>query len=347
MSIQSDLGASRATILIVDDQSENIDLLNSILNSRFNVKAATNAQRALEICRRPSSPDMVLLDVMMPGMNGYEVCRILKDDPKTKSIPIIFVTSKDSTMDESFGLQLGAVDYISKPIHPAVVLARVSTQLALSDQSRHLEALVDERTSELKATRLELISCLGKAAEFKDNETGLHVIRMSHYSRILAEKISNDASWCNLIYLASPMHDIGKIGIPDAVLLKPGKLDKHEWLTMKKHPEYGAKILGEQSSPLLTLAREIAISHHERWDGTGYPNGLNEEKIPLSGRVVAIADVFDALTSQRPYKEPWSFEQATQHILDGTGSHFDPSLCEIFKDCLAEFEAIYLRYGEQ
>jgi len=345
--MKNNISAPLATILVVDDQAENIDILKSILHPTYNVKAATNGRRALDICQRPQAPDMVLLDVMMPEMDGYDVCRQLKENPKTKSIPIIFVTSKDSIKDESLGLQLGAVDYIAKPIHPAIVMARINTQLALSDQSRHLEALVDERTSELQATRLELISCLGKAAEFKDNETGLHVIRMSHYSRILAEKISSDISWCNLILSASPMHDIGKIGIPDAVLLKPGKLDQDEWLIMQKHPEYGANILGEQNSQLLKMAREIAISHHERWDGTGYPNGLKEESIPLSGRIVAVADVFDALTSHRPYKQAWSFERATQHILDGSGSHFDPFVCEAFKHCLPKFEEIYLRYAEQ
>lgn len=347
MTTKNNMPPSLATILVVDDQAENIDILKSILHPSYNVKAATNGQRALDICQRPIAPDMVLLDVMMPGMDGYDVCRKLKENPKTKSIPIIFVTSKDTIEDESLGLQLGAVDYIAKPIHPAVVMARINTQLALSDQARHLEALVDVRTSELQATRLELISCLGKAAEFKDNETGLHVIRMSHYSRILAEEISSDISWCDLIYLASPMHDIGKIGIPDAVLLKPGKLDQDEWLIMQKHPEYGANILGKQNSQLLKMAREIAISHHERWDGTGYPNGLKEEDIPLSGRIVAIADVFDALTSHRPYKKAWPFERATQHILDGAGSHFDPSVCEAFKCCLAKFEEIHLRYAEQ
>lgn len=335
-----------ATVLVVDDQPDNIDILRGILHPKYRVKAATSGLKALDICQRADAPDMVLLDVVMPDMDGYTVCQALKQNPATQSIPVIFVTSKDSTKDESYGLQLGAVDYITKPIHPAVVSARVKTHLDLADQARHLEALVSERTSELQATRLELIGCLGKAAEFKDNETGLHVIRMSHYSRILAEVISADKGWIDLIFSASPMHDIGKIGIPDAILLKPGKLDADEWEMMKNHPVFGANILGEQSSPLLKMAREIAISHHERWDGAGYPNGLAAQAIPLSGRIVAVADVFDALTTDRPYKKAWTFDDAAQHVLDGAGSHFDPSVCAAFEKTLDQFKEVHRQYAE-
>lgn len=334
------------SILLVDDVVENIDVLRGILAARYRIKVATNGEKALEICRRESPPDMILLDIMMPGLDGYEVCKTLKSDPSTRRIPIIFVTAKDAVEDESYGLRLGAADYIAKPVNPDIVLARVQTQFSLLDQATHLEQLVDERTKELQNTRLQLINCLGRAAEYKDNETGMHVVRMSKYSKILAEKASSDRNWSELVYHASPMHDIGKIGIPDHVLLKPGKLDAEEWELMKKHPEYGAKIIGDQSSDVLKMAGEIAISHHERWDGTGYPNGLNGQDIPLAGRIVAICDVFDALTSERPYKKAWSIEDAAKHIVEGAGAHFDPALCELFKECVDDFYAIHMKYSD-
>ncbi len=214
------------------------------------------------------------------------------------------------------------------------------------DQKRALEALVQERTSQLLDTRLEVIRRLGRAAEFRDNETGLHVIRMSHYTRLIAESLFPTREWSDLLFHAAPMHDIGKIGIPDSVLLKPGKLDKTEWDIMRKHPEYGASIIGEHESDLMQMSREIAISHHEKWDGSGYPNGLKGGDIPLSGRIVAIADVFDALTSERPYKKAWTVERALEIIHKDSGAHFDPELTPVFQAILPEALKIKQQYAE-
>ena len=336
----------KQTILVVDDIADNIDVLSGVLRPEFKVKAAVNGERALAIARGPARPDMILLDIMMPRMDGYEVCRRLKADPATAAIPVIFVTAKDQTEDERRGLELGAVDYITKPINPAIVLARVRTQLALYDQNRALERKVSERTEELRETRLEIIRRLGRAAEFKDNETGLHVIRMSHYSRLVAAALEGGHDWSEVVFLAAPMHDVGKIGIPDQVLLKPGPLDAGELAVMRRHPQIGAEIIGDHDSRLLRMAKEIAIGHHEKWDGTGYPNGLRGEAIPLSCRVVAVADVFDALTSKRPYKSAWSVERAVECIDGLSGTHFEPRIVELFHAVLPEILLVKERYAE-
>ena len=336
----------KQTILIVDDISDNIDVLSSVLRSRYKVKAALNGERALKISTGDSQPDMILLDIMMPEMDGYEVCRRLKVNPATAKIPVIFVTAKNQEADEKRGLELGAVDYITKPISPSLVLARVHTHLALYDQSRVLEQKVRERTAELQQTRQEIIRRLGRAAEFKDNETGLHVIRMSHYTRLIAEAVACGDEWSDLVFNASPMHDIGKIGIPDNILLKPGKLDDEERKLMHQHPEFGATIIGEHSSDLLQMSREIALAHHEKWDGSGYPYGLKGEEIILAARIVAIADVFDALTTKRPYKKAWAVEDAVKLINENSGSHFDPDLVPLFNKVLPEILAIKQQYGE-
>jgi putative two-component system response regulator len=333
-------------ILVVDDAPENIDVLSSVLRSEFKVKAALNGERALKIANGEPRPDMILLDIMMPGMNGYQVCQQLKSNPATASIPVIFITAKAHEEDEKLGLELGAVDYITKPINPSIVLARVHTHLALYDQNRELEKKVQDRTAELHETRLEIIRHLGRAAEFKDNETGLHVVRMSHFTRLIAEAIEGEGSWSDLVFNAAPMHDIGKIGIPDNILLKPGKLDDAEWRLMRQHPQIGADIIGEHHSDLLRLSREIALAHHEKWDGSGYPGGLMHKDIPLAGRVVAIADVFDALTTKRPYKEAWSVEDAVKYIDENAGSHFDPELVPLFHKVMPEILAIREMYAE-
>lgn len=293
-----------------------------------------------------SSPDLILLDIMMPDMDGYEVCRSLKSDPRTKNIPVIFVTAKGEVEDETRGFELGAVDYITKPISPPIVRARVHAQLALYDQNRALEEKVNQRTAELNKSRLEIVRRLGRAAEFKDNETGMHVMRMSYYSQIIAKAIGMDDKEVDLLLNAAPMHDIGKIGIPDNVLLKPGKLDAEEWYLMKKHPEFGANIIGEHESELLEMARTVALTHHEKWNGQGYPNGLSGEDIPLVGRIVAIADVFDALTTERPYKTAWTVEKAVNLIKEEAGQHFDPDLVPVFLDNLPAILEIKEKYAE-
>ncbi len=336
----------KQTILIVDDIPENVDVLSGILRPRYKVKAALNGARALKIADGAAKPDMILLDIMMPGMDGYEVCRRLKANPATAKIPVIFITAKDQEADETLGLELGAVDYITKPVSPPLVSARVHTHLALYDQNRVLEERVRERTRELQQTRLEIIRRLGRAAEFRDNETGLHVIRMSHYTRLIAEAVERGHEWSDLVFNAAPMHDIGKIGIPDKILLKPGKLDDEEWKLMHKHPEFGAAIIGEHDSELLKMSREIALAHHERWDGTGYPFQLKGEAINLPSRIVAIADVFDALTTERPYKKAWPLEDAVKLIDDSAGRHFDPGLVPLFHEVLPEIIRIKQQYAE-
>ncbi len=242
---------------------------------------------------------------------------------------------------------MGAVDYITKPVSPPLVQARVATHLRLYSHERHLTELVRERTQELEATRLEIIRRLGRAAEFKDDETGQHVIRMSHYTRILAEASGMPAEEVDVLFNAAPMHDIGKIGIPEAILLKPGKLTEDEWKVMKKHPAIGAGIIGRHENELLNTARIVALTHHEKWDGTGYPRGLAGEDIPLVGRIVSIADVFDALTSERPYKHAWPVEEATAFLEKQSGSQFDPRLVALFMQRLPEVLKVRGMYADQ
>ncbi|MCF8167388.1 MAG: two-component system response regulator [Rhodoferax sp.] len=337
----------RPTILIVDDTPDNIDVLTQVLDPLYRTKIAVNGERALRIAAGDSKPDLILLDIMMPGMSGYEVCQRLKRNSDTQGIPVIFVTAMNEVEDERKGLDLGAVDYITKPISPAIVLARVRTHLALYDQTRELERLVQLRTAELETTRAQIIQRLGRAAEFKDNETGNHVIRMSHFARLTAQALGMGDASVKLLFLAAPMHDVGKIGIPDNILLKPGKLDALEWEVMRQHPSMGAEILGQHTNPLLHAAREVALTHHEKWDGSGYPHGLRGEEIPLFGRIVAIADVFDALTSARPYKTAWTVEAALQNLEQGAGTHFDPDLLSPFKSALPDILAIKERYAEE
>jgi putative two-component system response regulator len=342
-----DIHPAQQTILVVDDTPDNIDVLCGILRPFYKVKAALNGERALKIASSDQQPDIILLDIMMPEIDGYEVCQRLKDNPVTAHIPVIFVTAMTEVADEEKGFALGAVDYITKPVSPPLVLARVKTQLALYDQNRELERKVRERTRELQTTRLEIINRLGRAAEYKDNETGLHVIRMSHYARLLAAAVSDDESWVDLVFNAAPMHDIGKIGIPDSILLKKGKLNNAEWDIMRQHPFYGAEIIGEHDSELLQMARSIALAHHEKWDGSGYPDGLKGEEIPLSARIIAIADVFDALTTERPYKQPWSVEDAVRMIDESAGSHFDPQITALLHEVLPEMLEIRDQYQEE
>lgn len=338
--------SDKPIVLVVDDTPENIDILSGVLRKDYKVKAALNGKKALDIASGDVRPDIILLDIMMPDMDGYEVCEALKANPATSSIPVIFITAKNQEKDEEQGLKMGAVDYITKPISPSIVLARVSTHLALYNQNLALEDKVKQRTEELHRTRLEIIERLGRAAEFKDNETGLHVIRMSHYSRILAVALDYGDDWADLIFHAAPMHDVGKIGIPEAILCKPGALDDDEWAIMKTHPTIGGEIIGEHPDKLLQTAKEIALTHHEKWDGSGYPKGLKETDIPLSGRIIAIADVFDALTTKRPYKEAWSVEKAIDLLKDTSGQHFDPHLVDVFLENISEVLEIKKRFEE-
>jgi len=333
-------------ILVVDDVETNVDILVAILGDDYDLSVALDGPSALEyVAEEPV--DLILLDIMMPEMDGYEVCRQLKKNISTRSIPVIFVTAMGEVRDETKGFELGAVDYITKPVSPPIVKARVSTQLALYDQNRELERKVQERTAELNRTRLEIIRRLGRAAEFKDNETGLHVVRMSYYAKLIAQAAGFNDEHAELLLNAAPMHDIGKIGIPDNILRKPGKLDDEEWEMMRQHTKFGAEILGDQDSVLLQLAREIALSHHEKWNGKGYPNGLAGAEIPLESRIVAIADVFDALTNESPYKKAWPIEEAVALIERESGEHFDPALVDAFLKALPEMLEIKAQYAEK
>lgn len=335
----------KETILIVDDVPENVNILTKFLKTDYRIKAAINGESAIEIAKK-SPPDLILLDIMMPGMDGYQVCKALKSDPVTHNIPVIFVSAKNEVEDESIGFDCGAVDYITKPISAILVKKRVRLHLNLYDQKRHLAHEVDERTHELEKSRLDIVNRLGMAAEYKDNETGLHVKRMSEYSKIIALTLGFSQQDAELLKQAAPMHDIGKIGIPDHILLKPGKFEADEWEIMKTHVNIGGEILKEGDSVLLKWAGIIAMTHHEKWDGSGYPNGLKAEEIPLIGRIVAVADVFDALTSSRPYKKAWSIEDACDLIKNESGKHFDPSVVDAFSHSLDRILAYRSQYLE-
>ncbi len=336
----------KQTLLVVDDNPENIHVLSGILRPYYKVKTAINGNVAIKIACAEDKPALILLDIMMPGLDGYAVCKYLKELPETASIPVLFLSDKSEVPDEKKGFDLGGVDYITKPVSPSLVLARVSAHLKLADQKSHLMSLVQEKTADLEKTRMEIIQSLGRAAEFKDNETGMHVVRMSWYSYYLAKSFTGNNCWSELLRNAAPMHDIGKIGIPDEVLLKPGKLDPGEWATMQKHVEYGVEILGMHETDLLALALEVTQYHHEKWDGSGYPNGTSGEEIPLSARIVAIADVFDALTSERPYKKAWTVEKTMELIEYEAGKHFDPDLVPKFVACLPKLLEIKAQFTD-
>jgi len=323
----------QATILVVDDEPTNLQLLRQVLQDHYRLLFAKDGGRAIELAVN-EKPDLVLLDVMMPGMTGHDVCRALKANALTAAIPIIFVTALTDATDEVSGFEAGAVDFISKPITPAVVKARVKLHLSLV------------RMEELRASRLAIVQRLGLAAEYKDNETGLHVIRMSHYTRLIAQAAGLDEIAVDDLFLAAPMHDIGKIGIPDQILRKPGRLDPAEWAVMQTHPSIGAHIIGTNETGLLAVAHDVALAHHEKWDGSGYPNRLRGEDIPLAGRIVAVADVFDALTSVRPYKPAWSLEQTCAWMQEQRGSHFEPRLVDMLLDQLPTVQDIMRKFAE-
>ncbi|WP_035075149.1 HD-GYP domain-containing protein [Maridesulfovibrio zosterae] len=334
------------TVLVVDDISTNIEILVEILKDEYKVKVALNGEEALSLVDSSSPPDIVLMDVMMPGMDGFEVCRRMKANINSRTIPIIFVTTRDAQDDEAYSFELGAVDYITKPVNPDIVKARVRTHLALHNQAIALEQQVAERTRDLYSTRLEIVRRLGIAAEFRDNETGLHIIRMSKYSRTIAEGYGLGSSEADILLNAAPMHDVGKIGIPDSLLSKQGKLTNREMDIMKTHTVIGGTIIGNHDNALMSTAKSVALTHHEKWDGTGYPNRLYRRNIPLEGRIVAIADVFDALTSRRPYKDAWSDEKAFDLLLKERGKHFDPELVEVFFKNIEEIIRIKEQYRE-
>lgn len=312
---------SEQPILIVDDESLNLAVMRTILKDEARLIFASNALDALA-ATKTHAPKMILLDVEMPGMDGYEVCCRLKADAVTEHIPIIFITSRADVKSESKGFEAGAVDYITKPIYPAVVLARVRA---------HLSRVAVEK---LELAYHDSIMMLGKAGHYSDTDTGVHIWRMGSYSGVIAKALGWNPAAARTIEFASPMHDTGKIGIPHTILRKLGPLNAEEWIVMKTHSQIGYDILRQSKSPVFSLAAEIALNHHEKWDGSGYPNGLKGEAIPESARIVALADVFDALTMKRPYKEAWSVERSLETIQASSGKHFDPRLVQAFMSAL-------------
>ncbi len=310
---------NRFSVLVVDDEPANIDILLGILSPYYDVKVAPSGAIALKIVQQ-FTPDLILLDIMMPGMDGFEVCKQLKTDRLLSQIPVIFVTALTQGESEEKGFKLGGVDYITKPVSPSITLARVKTHISLAHQMRMTENLVAKRTEELIAA----------AGHYNDTDTGHHIWRMAAYSKCLAIACGWSYDDACLLAQAAPMHDTGKIGIPDAILKAPRRLIISEMEVMRTHAQIGHKILSQCDTPLFNLAAEIALCHHEKWNGTGYPEGLAGEDIPESARIVAIADVFDALTMKRPYKKAWSDDDAFNYLLEGAGKHFDPNLVACF-----------------
>jgi putative two-component system response regulator len=332
------------TILIVDDDQLGRNMMRQVLERQsYNAVSVPDGQAALAKITA-DSPDLILMDIKMPGMDGFEVASRVKENPETSNIPVILFTGLDSANDHIKALDMGVDDYISKRANHAEIVARVRSHLKikqLNDQmnayQKSLEAEVTLRTNQLnhaledlRNASLDAIFKLTAASEYRDNETGSHIKRMSHYSALIAEKMGLKSKTIETISYASPMHDIGKIGIPDNILLKPGKLDANEWNVMKRHTIIGAEILKGSTIGFIRMGEIIALTHHEKWDGSGYPNGLKERQIPLVGRIVALADVFDALTSKRPYKDPFSIEKTNQIILENCGRHFDPDVVDAF-----------------
>ena len=359
--------APPATILIVDDTPENLTVLGELLKPHYQVRIANSGRRALHIASTAPHPDIILLDVMMPGMDGYEVLAELQTDRDTQRIPVIFVTVIDDPQSEQKGLEAGAVDYITKPIQPTVALARVRTHLELkrardllSNQNLVLEAEIGRRMAENQRVQDVTILALARLAETRDPETGNHLRRTQEYVRVLAWELRKKPQFravlsdrvIELLTKSAPLHDIGKVGIPDAILLKPGKLTPEEWDVMRTHAELGFAALDraerDVSEPIefLALAKDIARHHHERWDGAGYPHRLVGEDIPFSARIMAVADVFDALISRRSYKEPLPFEKARAIVCGERGRHFDPDMIDAFDAVSGEFAAIAERYQD-
>ncbi len=356
-----------ATVLVVDDAPENLMVLSQALADQYHVKAAKDGQGALHIAAGDPPPDLIVLDIAMPGLDGFEVCRRLKADPATAGIPVIFLTARSEIEDEQRGFELGAIDYIFKPISPPIVRARVKTHLQLKasadflkNQNQFLEQEVMRRTQEVRAIQDVAVLAVASLAETRDNETGNHIRRTQYYVRTLAAhlkahprfKSEMDDGTIDLLFKSAPLHDIGKVGIPDRILLKPGRLDRQEFEIMKTHTTLGFEsiVQAEQrlgsSVDFLRYAKEIALSHQEKWDGSGYPEARSGDDIPLSARLMAVADVYDALISRRVYKEPFSQEKSIGIMREGRAVHFDPDILDAFLAHTAEFKAIAERFAD-
>ncbi len=356
-----------AVVLIVDDTPENLAVLGELLQPNYRVLVANSGRRALAIATVNPQPDLILLDVMMPEMDGYQVLAELRQNPRTAQIPVIFVTAMDALEDEQRGLDLGAIDYITKPLRPPIVLARVRVHLELKaardrlrDQNSFLEAEVARRMAENQLVQDVSIHALARLAETRDSETGNHIHRTREYVRALAVRLQGHSRFAaflsdrtiRLLVKSAPLHDIGKVAIPDHILLKPGKLTAEEWELMKTHAQRGSEAIeqaerdAEQPVEFLALAKEIAHYHHEKWDGSGYPEGLAGDAIPIPARLMALADVFDALISRRVYKPPLPFAEARTLILAERGRHFDPDVVDAFAAVFDQFAVIARRYSD-
>lgn len=357
----------KPTILVVDDTPANLSLMASLLKGQYHVKVANSGEKGLELAGMPPLPDLILLDIMMPGLSGYDVIKHLRSNPLTRHIPVVFLTAMGSPEDETRGFELGGADYITKPITPTVVLARVRTQLEnkaaadfMRDQASYLESEVRQRTAEMGALQDVTILAMASLAETRDSDTGNHIRRTQHYVRALARAVQNhprfgyfltDAT-IELLYKSAPLHDIGKVGIPDRILLKPGRFTPEEFEIMKTHTTLGRDAIAAAEAQLgkevgfLRHAKDIALYHQEKWDGSGYPQGLSGEDIPISARLMAVADVYDALISRRVYKEGMPHEKAVEIIRQGRGSHFDPDLVDAFLSIQTEFVDIARRYAD-
>lgn len=344
------IGNGKPNVLIVDDEPFYRDLLEELLSVQYSVSIAENGVEAIEQAKSAEPPMLILLDVVMPQMDGYEVCQRLKSEPTTHDIPIIFLTGKSELEDEMHGLELGAVDYIAKPISPPILLSRVKNHLALAQQRVALEGLVAERTKQIEKAKDAVTFSMGALAEARDNETGFHLQRTRLYVKAIAERLSKTAGYSNkltpkmidLIMRAAPLHDIGKIGVPDNILLKKDRLTDDEKAVMSKHTLFGKQALEKAEknighTPYLEVAKQIAYCHHEKWDGSGYPEGLVGEDIPLAARIMAIADVYDALISKRHYKDAMNHQEAIDIMDKSRGTHFDPTIFDIFLSAGDEF----------
>jgi putative two-component system response regulator len=351
----------RPVVFVVDDEPQNLRLMEAMLIPQgYEVVLVENGPKALEMIDS-IDPDVCLLDVMMPGMDGYALARELRARETTRTVPIVMVTALNDVTDRVRALEAGADDFLSKPVDRSELTARVRSLVKVKAYNDHmkqyqqqLEAAVQKRTRELQkayerieAASLDTIYRLSRAAEYKDEETGGHIKRMSHYAATVARQLGLSEETCKRILYAAPMHDVGKIGIPDRILLKPGKLDADEWKIMKRHTLIGGAILAGSDTPQIRLARVIAMTHHEKWDGSGYPNHLVGHQIPLVGQIAAIADVFDALTSRRPYKEPFSLEKSYEIIRQGRGSHFGPHVVDAFFSVQEEILEIRHRFQDE
>ncbi|MCF8208493.1 MAG: two-component system response regulator [Rhodoferax sp.] len=355
----------KPVILVIDDTPDNLSLMSSLLKDLYRVKVANNGERGIKIARSDDPPDLILLDIMMPGLSGYEVCEILKADASTRDIPIIFLTAMTAPDEETKGLEMGAADFITKPVNPSVVLARVATQMHvkaaadfLKDQNVYLEREVTKRTRELAAIQDVTILAMASLAETRDNDTGNHIRRTQNYVQLLATHLKDHPRFraflsdhtIGMLVKSAPLHDIGKVGIADRILLKPGRFEPHEFEIMKTHCQLGRDAIQHAEDQLglevdfLKFAKEIAYSHQEKWDGSGYPEGLTGDQIPISARLMAVADVYDALISRRVYKQSMPHEKAVEIIAAGRGRHFDPDITDAFLQLADQFHAIAQRF---